>query len=283
MSTMSIENMATRMIELESKMNDFEAKLEGVMMASAKAPSSTPKKTKKAPADPNAPKKPNNVWIIFTTRVTQLLKSASAEGGVISEKFKGPATMVKSFCSGLKQQKTYDEWNDSEILEAFEAWTPTTDSSTAKVSLISKLEDVAVPVVAKKQRKSKKVDAAAAEPSAELVAEAPVVSAPKKQRKSKAAAAEPAAEPSAEPAKKAPRKVKAKGKVDAEAPTIYTMEQLIDFDIVTINDIEYGLNKRGDVMDYEKVYIGSYNKADNTINTSSAKPADWDDILKGLE
>jgi hypothetical protein len=36
-------------------------------------------------------------------------------------------------------------------------------------------------------------------------------------------------------------------------------------------------------MDYEKVYIGSYNKADNTINTSSAKPADWDDILKGLE
>ena len=276
MSTMSIENMATRMIELESKMNEFEAKLEGVMMASAKVPSSTPKKTKKAPADPNAPKKPNNVWIIFTTRVTQLLKNASADGGVISEKFKGPATMVKSFCSALKQQKTYDEWNDSDILEAFEAWTPTTDSSTATVSLSSKFEDAAVPVVPKKQRKSK---ASAAEPSAEPSAEAPVVSAPKKQRKSKAAAAEP----SAEPTKKAPRKVKAKGKADVEAPTIYTMEQLIDFDIVTVNDIEYGLNKRGDVMDYEKVYIGSYNKADNTINTSSAKPADWDDILKGLE
>ena len=86
MSTMSIDNMATRIIELESRMNDFGTKLESVM-ASAKI-EVTPKKTKKTAKDPDAPKKPNNVWIIFTTRVTQLLKSASADGGVISEKFK---------------------------------------------------------------------------------------------------------------------------------------------------------------------------------------------------
>ena len=92
----------------------------------------TPKKTKKM-KDPDAPKKEPNVWIKFTQRVGALLKAASTETGADADHFKGPATMVKEFCSMLKEQKGYT-WSDSEVLEAFESWERPVHEPRAKKS-----------------------------------------------------------------------------------------------------------------------------------------------------
>lgn len=101
----------------------------------------TPKKAPKV-KDPDAPKKEANVWIKFTQRVGSLLKAAAAEDGADAEHFKGPATMVKEFCSMLKGQKPYDAWADSEVLEAFESWErpvhePRAKKSSAAASVVA--------------------------------------------------------------------------------------------------------------------------------------------------
>jgi hypothetical protein len=101
---------------LEQNLSQLKAALNGEAIIPAKA-----KRTKKE-KDPNAAPKEPNVWIKFTQRVGTLLKAAAAEDGADAEHFKGPATMVKEFCSMLKGQKPYDAWADSEVLEAFESW-----------------------------------------------------------------------------------------------------------------------------------------------------------------
>ena len=102
----------------------------------------TPAKKMTKPKDPDAPKKEANVWIKFTQRVGVLLKAAAAEDGADADHFKGPATMVKEFCSMLKQQKPYDAWTDSEVLEAFESWErpvhePRAKKSSAAASVVT--------------------------------------------------------------------------------------------------------------------------------------------------
>jgi len=81
----------------------------------------TPKKARKA-KDPGAPKKEPNVWIKFTQRVGELLKTTD---------HKGPATIGKQFASHLKDVKAYDEWTDAEILHQFSSWTPPVKGSSA--------------------------------------------------------------------------------------------------------------------------------------------------------
>ena len=208
---------------------------------------STPKKSKKTAQNPDAPKKPNNVWITFTTRVTQLLKTASTQDGANLDHFKGPATMVKSFCKMLKETKPYEAWEDSEILEAFESWerpanpvrTKKGSSSASSTASVSSNNDDSI------------VDETAV---SQIVADAPVT-------------------PVEEPKKSSPK---------VKNVITFTMEQLTDFDSKEIDGVEYGINKRGDVMDTDKKFMGSYNSKKNTINTKAKKPSDWESITSSM-
>ena len=99
-------------------------------------------KDKKA-KDPNAPKRPANDYIKFTVRVGNLFKAAIAAAKEAGDEDRikqlaHPVTINKQFCSFLKDQRSkevekngkqvtvpdYDAWEDTEIVEAFESWTP---------------------------------------------------------------------------------------------------------------------------------------------------------------
>ena len=71
------------------------------------------KRTKKE-SDPDAPKKPANAWILFTSRVNVLLNENDA---------KLPGAEQKQFCSMLKERNTdYESWSEEAILEARQSW-----------------------------------------------------------------------------------------------------------------------------------------------------------------
>ena len=126
-ATINTATLLKTIASLEAQLHELTAAIAGAdgMPAMAK------KMTK--PKDPDAPKKEPNVWIKFTQHVGALLKAAAAEDGADPEHFKGPATMVKEFCSMLKEQKGYT-WSDSEVLEAFESWERPVHEPRAKKS-----------------------------------------------------------------------------------------------------------------------------------------------------
>ena len=234
---------------VETQLNELKSFINGTPITSSVQ--STPKKSKKAVQNPNAPKKPNNVWITFTTRVTQLLKTASTKDGADLDHFKGPATMVKSFCKMLKETKPYEAWEDSEILEAFESWerpanpvrTKKGSSSASSAASVSSVNDDSI------------VDETAV---SQIVADAPVVE---------------SVAPVEEPKKSSPK---------VKNVITFTMEELTDFYSKEFDGVEYGINKRGDVMDNDKKFIGSYNSKKNTINNKAKKPSDWESIMSSM-
>ena len=130
MSVVNTASLLKTIQSLESQLHDLTA----AITAGSEIPMSTPTKKEKKMKDPDAPKKEANVWIKFTQRVGTLLKTASTAEGADPEHFKGPATMVKEFCSMLKTQKPYEAWSDSEVLEAFESWERPVHEPRAKKS-----------------------------------------------------------------------------------------------------------------------------------------------------
>jgi hypothetical protein len=136
-AAMILKNIAS----MQAQLNDLATSVAFALNAEAlntntesnAAPATPPKKTPKV-KDPNAPKKEPNVWVKFTQRVGTLLKTASEADGADPEHFKGPATMVKEFCSMLKGQKPYEAWADSEVLEAFDSWERPVHEPRAKKS-----------------------------------------------------------------------------------------------------------------------------------------------------
>jgi len=239
-------SMITIIEGIESQLNEMKAILNGKSTTSSVQ--LTPKKSKKTTQNPNAPKKPNNVWITFTTRVTQLLKDASAQDGANVDHFKGPATMVKSFCKMLKETKPYEAWEDSEILEAFESWERPANPVRTKKS--SSSESVSSPTIDDNMTVSTNVS------QTETIV--PVIE-----------------ESTPDESKMSSRKVK--------NVITFSMEDLKDFYSKEIDGVEYGINKRGDVMDNDKKFIGSYNSKKNTINNKAKKPADWESIMASME
>jgi hypothetical protein len=262
MSAAILKTIAT----LEMQLNELKSSIAGG------APM-TPVKTKKE-KDPDAPKKPANVWIIFTQRVGNLLKEAASADVARAEHFKGPATMVKEFCSMLKGQKPYEAWADSEVLEAFESWErPVHAKKSASTTPAESATSSDTGSVAGEKKERKKPAEKTPEEKAAINAKRAATVAAKK-----IAEAAPAVEPVAPaPATHAP-----KSKTFKKAAPSFTMEQLADFSAMTIDGVELGVNPRGDVIDDEMEFIGHYNAETKTFDRNATKPADWSAISQQL-
>lgn len=243
----------------------------------------TPKKAKKE-RDPDAPKKEANVWVKFTQRVGELLKAASAEDADRADHFKGPATMVKSFSSMLKGKKDYDSWEDSEILEAFESWERPAPTPRKKSS---DTESVASASSEKKERKkpAPKSDEEKAAISAKRKATIAAKKAGSVTSTDELISQIDAIVGPAEPVEKAEKPESAEKPVDKKSfkKRVFTMEQLAAFSEKTIGGEDFGVNERGDVIDDEMKFVGSYNAAKDTIDRSAKEPADWAAILVALQ
>jgi hypothetical protein len=86
------------------------------------------KKVKKE-KDPDAPKRPANDWIKFSTRVEKLIRESEVANGV-GKDAKMKTTAVKKFASDLKKVKAYSEWADADILDHLTGWTPSSAPSS---------------------------------------------------------------------------------------------------------------------------------------------------------
>jgi len=277
MSVVNTASLLKTIQSLESQLHDLTA----AITAGSEIPISTPTKKEKKMKDPDAPKKEANVWIKFTQRVGTLLKTASTAEGADPEHFKGPATMVKEFCSMLKTQKPYEAWSDSEVLEAFESWErpvhePRAKKSPTTSAAASDASDGASEAGSAKKERKKPAPKSDEEKAAIAAKRAATIAA----KKNAAPVAEPVAapvpvaapEPVAAPvAKKAPIKKVAK---------TYTMEQLTNFEEVSIDGDDYGVNERGDVINHLGAFLGVYNTVTKTINRSATQPAEWEAICE---
>jgi hypothetical protein len=269
--------------------------------------------------DPNAPKRTANDYIKFTVRVGNLFKAAIAAAKEAGDEDRikqlaHPVTINKQFCSFLKDQRSkevekngkqvtvpdYDAWEDTEIVEAFESWTPPEHS---KMELAKKAKSATSSVdgseasadsdsapasasEAKKERKkrepmSEEAKAAMKEKRAATVAAKKAAAAPAAPEPSTAtpepvAAVAPVAEPAAAAPTPAPAPKKSPMKKVAKT---YTIEELKDFTPLTIEGVEYGVNKRGDVVDDDCNFVGLYNTTKKTLNKSAPKPEYWDEIV----
>ena len=224
----------------------------------------TPKKARKA-KDPGAPKKEPNVWIKFTQRVGELLKTTD---------HKGPATIGKQFASHLKDVKPYDEWTDAEILHQFSSWTPPVKGSA--------------PAEAAPAEVSAAEMSATEEGFATAQSEPESAPAPKKKGGKPAKEASIPPPPPAPPAKAEPSPVvkmltetlaaaaatgafKPKG---VKSKVTYTPEQLANFTEFEYNGETYGRNERNDVVDGDSNFKGRWNAATSKIE-ACPEPADW--------
>ena len=245
-SIIAPESLLRTIASLQTELAHLQAALgvEGVTIA--------PKKTKKA-KDPNAEPKEPNVWIKFTQRVGALIKEAHPDN-------KSPATIGKQFCSFLKEQKAYDQWEDAEILEAFGTWEVPEqskmerDGKTKKAKPDSASESGSVSDAPKRGPKGPLSEEAKAARNAKMAA-----------KKAAASAAEPA-ESSEPAAPKTPFKPKTVTKPS------YTMEQLTDLDGFDYEGASYGRNIRGDVVGEDGGYVGHW---DGKTLKRGAPPADW--------
>jgi len=246
----------------------------------------TPAKKAKKMKDPEAPKKEANVWIKFTMRVGNLLKTACADASETDkEHFKGPATMVKQFCTVLKKEKPYEAWSDSEVLEAFESWerppiAPRTKKTPASSAVPSAAASDAGDSDSSAKKERKKAAPKSEEEKAAINAKRAATLAAKKIAATEmkvdtviSEITELVSEPAAAPAPKAAFK--------AKKPS-YTMDQLRDFNAMTIGAEELGVNARGDVIDSDLKYAGAYDATTKTVKRDATKPADWDAVVAGL-
>jgi hypothetical protein len=260
---------------LESQLHDLTV----AITAGSEIPMSTPTKKEKKMKDPDAPKKEANVWIKFTQRIGTLLKTAST-AAADPEHFKGPATMVKEFCSMLKTQKPYEAWSDSEVLEAFESWErpvhePRAKKSPATSAAASDTSDGASEAGSAKKERKKPAPKSDEEKAAIAAKRAATIAA----KKNAAAVVEPVAAPVVEPVA-APVANKT---ISKKAAKTYTMKQLTNFAPINIDGDDFGVNERGDVADHRGAFLGIYNTVTKTLNRSAKQPADWEAICEAAD
>jgi hypothetical protein len=206
-------------------------------------------------------------YIDFCTRVTTLFKDtiASAKEAGDEERVQQMAcsvTVNKQFCSFLKGQHAYDEWEDEAILEAWSTWTPPEKSKMALAKEAKAASAEASDASSAAESKPASGKGVPRGPMSEE-AKAKMLAARRATLAAKAASAPaPAAAPAAP--KAAPKKV-----------VTYTLEQLQDFTPFSIEGVEYGLNKRGDVVDDDGGFVGHYNGATKKLNRAAPEPEDW--------
>lgn len=221
------------------------------------------KEKKKRAVNPDA--KPNP-WIEFLKRVQPIVKESD---------IKGPATIGVLFAKSLKatQENAY-EMEDEAILAALKEWATPENIEHAK-SL-------------KKEKKAKEesasesgsvADSEAAEKPKRVLSEeqkakmkAGREAAKAKKDAEKAAAAE-GTEKAAEP-KEAPKEAPKKAFAKKEKKVEYSIAQLQDWNTLTFEEEEFGVNVRGDVINGDGDYAGHWDG--KTLNRDATKPADWD-------
>lgn len=257
------------------------------------------KSAKAADGAPKAPKAPN-AWIVFSSKVSEVLKAASIATGA--------ATVSKQFASSLKDIKPYAEWTDEAIVEAWSTWEKPEQSKSGKAKAESaaasasesgsesateggaaapKKERKKPAPLTEEQKAAKKAKAAATKAAKKAAGGAPSVPALPSSADASAEASEveeetvtaavPAPIPAAPPS---PPKSTAK-KVGSKA---YTIEQLADFeDEVEIEGENYGRNIRGDMVDSEFNFVGRWDAKGKKLDRSAAKPADWEAIYAAAQ
>ena len=231
----TIASLQAELVSLQSALG-----VEGVSFAPAKGAKA--KKVK----DPNAEPKEPNVWIKFTQRVGTLIKEFRPDN-------KAPATIGKQFCSYLKEQKAYDQWSDSDILEAFNKWTPP-EQSKMEIAGTTKAEPSSASETGSITSERKK--------RAPLSEEAKAARREKMQQKKAAVTSD----------EEAPAPAKPAFKLKAVSKPSYTMEQLTDFDNFEFENNSYGRNVRGDVVSEDGSYYGHWN---GTTIIKGNPPSDW--------
>jgi hypothetical protein len=247
----TIANLQTELASLQSALG-----VEGVSFAPAKG--SKAKKMK----DPNAEPKEPNVWIKFTQRVGALIKESHPDN-------KAPATIGKQFCSYLKEQKPYDQWVDSEILEAFTSWAPPEQSKmeiagkTKKTESSSASESGSVSDASERKKRAPLSDEAKAARREKMEQKKAATSAPADEEKPAVAVAP----------------VKASFKPKAVSKPSYTMEQLTDFDGFDFEGNSYGRNVRGDIVSEDGSYYGHW---DGKTVIKGNPPADWTSVQASM-
>jgi hypothetical protein len=122
-------------------------------------------------------KKRSSVWVDFTVRVKAIIRTHE-EANNINKADKMSTMTATQFCSYLKEQKSYDEWTESEILEELAKWTPPEHSKRSMAGKPNANKSDSSSVASAEPKPKKKADA---EPK------------PKKAAKKAAAAPEPVA------------------------------------------------------------------------------------------
>jgi hypothetical protein len=233
------------------------------------------KKKEKKPVDPDAPpkeKRPPNAWILFSTRVEELVRAAEAAAGTPKESVM-KTVVVKQFSSYLKGQKAYEEWADDEITEAMTTWTPPEVSKQAAAKAASAAASVASDSAS--VASADVADAPAAEkPKRKWSEEAKAAAAAKRAANKENAAAAPAPAADADASAVAPAPVKKaiaiKPKKAAPAPEPAKKVDL-SFFAWTHDGTDYYTNDRGDVVTTDWEWVGRFN---GSVIESVSEPSD---------
>ena len=236
-------------------------------------PKSRGNRTKAEDGDSAKAARPPNAWIVFTSKVSEALKAASIATGA--------ATVAKQFASSLKDTKPYDEWTDEAIVEAWSTWEkPEQSKRKTKADKSPSASDSGSEAVEPPKERKKRTPmtpeqkaAAKAKRDAKKVAAGPHAPLPVSEATSDAEsvpAAAPAAAASLPTTKSTAKKLVAK----------YTLEQLADFDEFLFDDVTYGRNVRGDVVDNDFNFLGRWDPKNGKIDTSVEIPVDWASIAE---
>ncbi len=226
----------------------------------ASAPASTaPVKGKRAKKvkDANAPKKPANDWIKFTSRVRAVILASFTDG-----KNPVPAAVTQT-ASSLKDAGLMPTATDEQILAAYANW-------VANPPTVSK------QAAAGKNKPKKGSDGSASTTSSAPVSTTGDAVAPKKTRKpmSDEAKAKRAATAAAKKAAKNAETTPVVEVVSTASATASADSDIMDFEPFTWKKMSLLKNSRGDVLTEDMEWFGTF--INDKMDTSAPQPADLD-------
>ena len=253
------------------------------------------KKSKKEPKE-GAEKRAPTPWLLFLGRVRTALNTAAA--GSDDPLFQELSSKVMQFASALKAKSAaYDAWTDAKIVKEFRGWVPPPKEPKAPKAAKSdsgsegkkerkkpapKSPEEQAAINAKRAATREANKAAKAASSGESAAESGAeeakpasVSGSEGKKERKKPAPKTAEEKAAINAKRAATR-EANKAASAAAPA-FTQEQLRNWQ--PVDDTEYGMNERGDVIDEERNFVGRMKPDGKTIDRKFPRPADWEQIL----
>ena len=253
------------------------------------------KKSKKEPKE-GAEKRAPTPWLLFLGRVRTALNTAAA--GSDDPLFQELSSKVMQFASALKAKSAaYDAWTDAKIVKEFRGWVPPPKEPKAPKAAKSdsgsegkkerkkpapKSPEEQAAINAKRAATREANKAAKAASSGESAAESGAeeakpasVSGSEGKKERKKPAPKTAEEKAAINAKRAATR-EANKAASAAAPA-FTQEQLRNWQ--PVDDTEYGVNERGDVIDEERNFVGRMKPDGKTIDRKFPRPADWEQIV----